>query len=492
MINQPGNSASDITVRRNVAVIGGGISGLVAAYKLASANRQLSVHIYEENDLFGGKVRTSPFAGKLVDEAADAFLARNPALVDLCKELGLASQLIPPTNLGPLLLSDNQLHALPSPSVMGVPTSLRSLFTSTALSKHGAARALLDLLPRTPKHNVDASVSTTTQSLGNEVTEKLIEPLIGGINAGRTNDLSALSTAPQIAALASGRNGLIRNARKAQKRASGDGPVFLAPGYGMSTLTNTLVSRLVELGVTLHARTTVNTLTRSIDGWALNTSSPTKVPPFDAVVFATPAFATASMLGDVDAHVAQQLNRIRYASVAMVRLAYKRKHVSHNLEASGYLSVPQQGRLFTAASFASSKWERLGIDDTTIFRLSAGRIDDDRATHMSDARLIAEATKELAFSVGASSAPIDADVIRWPNAFPQYDVGHSQLIRDIENDLARHPGLFLIGAATHGLGLASCAATATLGASQVLDHLGVKTHVDTASQAQKSVRSSRR
>lgn len=485
------------TVKRKIAIVGGGISGLVCAYKLAQATAQdpnTIIHVLEQSDSFGGKIRTSSFAGQLVDEGPDTFLARKPAVVDLCKELGIGDQLVSPSSLNPLLLSDDRLHPFPSPSVFGVPTSARELFKSSAISTGGALRAMADFFPRLRRGTTsawrpsqdqpttDVSVAHATKALGAEVSEKFIESLIGGINAGRIENLSALSTAPQIAALSRGRRGLIASARSTHEQVSDDGPVFLAPSFGMSTLTNSLVSRLVGMGVQLRNNLTVQSAASEGVGWILTTQAPGQQrsnETFDAIVFATPAYVTAGIVDGVDSGIARKLDKIEYASVAIVRLAYKRKHISHDLQASGYLSVPNQRHLFTAASFSSSKWEHLAKNNTVILRLSAGRIDDDRAMRMSDARLITEATKELAFNIGASNAPLEADVIRWPGSFPQYAVGHGQMMDEIENAASKHRGLFIIGAATYGLGIASCVASATLGANRLSEQFGLARMPDT-------------
>lgn len=420
-----------------VAVVGGGITGLVAAYEAAS--RGASVELYEAGPRLGGKLLTSAFCGRLVDEGPDAFLARVPHAVALCRELGLGDELVAPAAGRAYVWTRGALRPLPEGLVLGVPTDLAAVARSGILSGRGLARASLDLVLPRSRFGDDPSVAeVVTARFGREASERLVEPLVGGIHAGRTDQLSVASVAPQLAGAVAKSRSLLLGLRGVTP--SLDGPVFLAPRGGMQQLVDRLVERVHELGVDVRLNSPLSTL-----------------PVADRVVLAVPAPVAGRLLGSAP------LLEIAHASVVLVTLAYSDVDLP---EGSGFLVPRVDGWLMTACSFGSQKWPHWGGPGTAVLRLSAGRAGDNRAMAMSDAEVVAALRAELAESIGVRAEPVEVRVSRWVDGFPQYAPGHAARVAAIRAALARDlPHVRIAGSPVDGVGIPACIASARTAAA---------------------------
>jgi protoporphyrinogen/coproporphyrinogen III oxidase len=432
-----------------VAVVGGGIAGLAAAHELVQLGEE--VVLLEASDRLGGKIRTTPFAGRLLDEGPDAFLARVPWAVELAKELGLADDLVSPAKGSALVWAKGKLRPIPEGVVLGVPTGIPALARSGLVSPLGLARAGLDLvLPRRRgAGGGDRSVGELIRSrMGGEILELLVDPLLGGINAGDADRLSVAASAPQLADAAARHRSLILGLRGAPKPAPG--PVFYAHPQGMERLVDALVARLAG-----HADVRLGTPVERLEavgdgGYRLE---PADVEA-DAVVVTTPAFAAADLLAEAAPEGATALRAIDYSSVVLVSLALPSVP---DLDASGYLVPKREGRLTTAVSWSSSKWAHLGGDDRAVVRISAGRYGDERAVQMDDDAVVAALLAELREATGVRAEPSEVRVSRWPRAFPQYTPGHLDRVQEIERSVTNAlPGVHLAGAAYRGVGIPAC------------------------------------
>jgi protoporphyrinogen/coproporphyrinogen III oxidase len=415
-----------VTVR--VAVVGGGIAGMAAAWEARRLGHDVVLH--EAGSALGGKLRTSSFCGVPVDEGPDAFLARVPFAVDLCRELGLSDELVAPAEGRAYVWTRGRLRPLPPGLVLGVPTGLVGLARSGILSARGVLRAGLDVALPQSRFGDDPSVEqVVSMRFGREASERLVEPLVGGINAGVAARLSMASTAPQLAAAAARSRSLLLGLRGTA--GSLEGPVFSSLRGGMGVLARRLAAALGEAGVDVRLGSAVAT-----------------PPDADRVVVALPAGAAASLLG------IGELAAIPHASVALVTLAYRGTAPS----GSGFLVPRVDGRLMTACSFASNKWPHWSPGPgTMVLRVSAGRAGDDRAIAMSDDELVAALHEELVEALGLTSAPIEARVTRWVDGFPQYEPGHAARVARIEAALPSH--VRMAGAALYGVGIPACIAS---------------------------------
>jgi oxygen-dependent protoporphyrinogen oxidase len=458
----------------HVVVVGAGITGLTAAFTLVTSDPDVRVTVLEGSERVGGKVLTTPFAGHPVDCGADAFLARVPDVIQLCDELGIARMLTSPAARSALVWSQGSLHELPSGLVLGVPTDLDALAASGIVSPDGVARATRDL-ERTewpegppgsdPEGTHDESVGTLVRTrLGDEVFERLVSPLLSGVNAGDADQLSLAAGAAQLASAARRRPSLIAGLREQQQAALAAGadpaaPVFHGIPVGSQTLTDLLLGRLATAGAPVHLRCPASALepvTGGTGGWRLHT--PAGAVDADRVVLATPGPVTARLLESAVPDVAAEIGDLQYASVAMVTLAVHRSAVDHPLDASGFL-VAAADRLpfLTACSFASTKWAHLGDPELAILRVSAGRFGDRTALELSDDDLVVALGADLATTIGLAEPPVASRVTRWIDALPQYRPGHLSRVRDWRARLRTHaPGVVLGGAAYDGLGLPAC------------------------------------
>ncbi|MGI8757752.1 MAG: protoporphyrinogen oxidase [Acidimicrobiales bacterium] len=476
---------------RRFVVIGGGIAGLAAAHELLG-HPGVAVTVCEAGERLGGKVRTEDFAGVGLDLGPDAFLARRPEAVQLCRELGLDHELVAPATTTAYLWSRGRLRRLPEGLVLGVPTRLGALARSRVLSPLGVARAAVEpLLVGRPLAGDAALGAVVRRRLGNEVHHRLVDPLVGGINAGDTDRLSIEVAAPTLAAAARRRRSLVAGARAIAAAASGGGngaenatlvppersmagtagppaPVFLTLPGGLGRLVGALAERVAAGGGEARTSAAVSALQPTPDGRYL-VHTPSENLEADAVIVAIPAPASATLLAPHAPEVAATLAAIDYASVTLVALAFPPAAIRRPLDGSGFLVARGEGRLMTACSWASSKWPHLGPSGQVVLRVSAGRAGDERAGALDDGALVDRLRLELGEALGIDSPPGEVRVTRWHRAFPQYAPGHLVRMAAAEAALAEHlPGVALAGAALAGVGLPACIASGRSAAIRVV------------------------
>jgi len=454
-------------------VAGAGISGLAGALALREAG--FDVTVLEASARAGGKIRTSPFAGSPVDEGPDAFLARVPHAVDLCRRLGLGDDLVSPGTGQASLWIGDALRPIPAGLVLGVPADFEPLAASGLLSPDGLARAMAEPdLPGEPLTG-DVTIGELIRArYGPEVLERLVDPLLGGINAGRSEELSLDVGAAQLAAIARRSASLTVGLREQRAANPPDpsAPVFYAPRGGMNTLVDALVARLGALGVEIHFDAAVMAIERTngSGGYVVVTDGGERIDA-DRVLVTTPAFVAGPLLSPLSAAAGEHLAAVRYASVSLVTLAYDDKAVTRPLDGSGFLVPRTEGRLLTAGSIFSNKWPHVAPPATVVVRASAGRFGDERALEMSDDDLVAAVHDELSQVLGLDAAPREVRVSRFTHSFPQFPAGHLDRVAALESALAADaPGIALAGAHLRGVGIPACIGGATTAAA----HLAAK------------------
>ncbi|MFD0688774.1 protoporphyrinogen oxidase [Actinomadura fibrosa] len=463
----------------HAVVVGGGIAGLAAARVLARAG--VRVTVLEGSPRIGGKLRVSEIAGLPVDEGAESMLARRPEGLELVRELGRAGDLVNPGTTSSSILSRGALRPIPSGQVMGVPSDLRALAAAQVLSPAGLARVPLDrVLPETPR-GADVSVADFIGArVGREVVDRLVEPLLGGVYAGRAELLSFDSTLPAVAAAARTHRSLIAAVQAIRAAAPKDpGPVFASLPDGLGTLPDLVAGDIAAAGGTIRTDAMVRELRRRPDGWRL-TIGPARDPEAldaDAVVVAVPAAPAARLLEAEVPAAARELAGIESASMAIVTLAYQAGAFPRPPDGSGYLvpAVENEARAGSvkAVTFSSVKWPHLRERDPGLVavRCSIGRFGEERALQRSDDELKADAMAEMAAVCGVTELPVETRVTRWGGGLPQYNVGHADRVARVRAAVAGEPGLAVAGAAYDGLGIPACIASARAAAGRVLDHL---------------------
>jgi protoporphyrinogen/coproporphyrinogen III oxidase len=440
---------------REIAVVGGGVAGLTAAYDLHRAGH--SVHVLDAADRLGGKLHTAPFAGVELDTGPDSVLARVPFAVELFRQLDLDDEITPQPPGSAYIYSRGALRRIPEGNVLGVPTDLDALAASGVVSDEAVARAAEDLGRPDDRPEGDESVgSLIRRRLGDEILERLVDPLLGGINAGDSDRLSLAAGAPQIAAAARGHHASLIEALRAQRTAApapGDAPVFYTLRNGLGRLVEALVDRLD--GADLRTSTPASSIVRSVDRWAIAT--PTDTLEVDGVVLATPAFVSADLLAEVAPDAAGGLGEIDYSSVALVAMAFPDSAAGRPLDGTGFLVPRAEGLLLTACSWASTKWPHLARPGQFVVRASAGRFGDERAMEMDDDALVAAILADLRTTMDLQGEPSEVRVTRWHRSFPQYTPRHLDRVARIEVALAEAaPGIAIAGAAYRGVGIPAC------------------------------------
>lgn len=451
-----------------VAVVGGGITGLVAARALAQAGATVTVH---EPGPLGGKLQTTPFAGGVLDEAADAFLARVPEGVDLCRDLGLAGELVSPAARNAFVWVDGALRPLPKEQVLGVPTDLEELQSTGIVSAAGVRALRHDLADPLVAPDGDVAIGPLLRSrLGDEVVDRLVDPLVGGINAGAVDRLSLAATVPQLdAAVRSGETSLLEACRAQRARVSDPAaPVFFAPRGGMVSIVDALVADLEGRGARVR-RSAVVDLAASAGGRVELVAGDGGRRVVDAVVIAAPAGPAAGMLRSVSPRAATLLATIPYASVAMVSLAVDRHDVGRELDGSGFLVPRTEGLTITACSWVSSKWDHLGGDGAVWLRASVGRDGQTSALDLTDDELVSAVLADLSTTMSLRGAPQAVRVTRWDRSFPQYRPDHLVRVDAIDALLAEADGAVAVaGAALRGLGVPACIRQGRAAAARIL------------------------
>lgn len=473
-----------------IAVVGGGMAGLAAAWQLSqdlgpSGDGSPRVLVLEAGGRTGGKVRSAEFAGREVDVAADAFLARRPEATGLCTELGLGDALVAPGAAGASLWARGRLRMMPAGMNLGVPTRWWPLARSGILGPAGSARAALDLVRphrADPGATGDAAVgAVVTARLGHEVTERLVDPLVGGIHAGGVDDLSAEATFAPLLEADRNPGSLMRRLRLPDPPppdpSRPPAPVFWSLEGTTARLPAELTAALVARGVSVHTGVAVETLARrpaerpSGGTWELTLAGDASTVPgatgvadsartlaVDGVVLAVPAGQAASLLAAHAPRAAAILGDIGHSSVSVVTLAVPSAAVRARLVGTGFLvprtsTVGRHTALITGCTYLSRKWPGLARPGDELIRLSVGRYGDVRPDSLDDDELAAAAFDEASVILGIGGRPLESLVTRWHGAFPQYTPGHLGRSDQVERAVAELPGVAVAGSALRGVGI---------------------------------------
>jgi oxygen-dependent protoporphyrinogen oxidase len=457
-------------------VMGGGIAGLSAAY-YASKIPDTRVTLLESSDRWGGKITTDRVEfddGQFIIEGGpDTFLATKPWGVALCKELGLGDRLYGtnPHKKNTYVLNHNRLLPLPDGLAMMIPTNIEAILRSRLVSWFSKARMGLDFVLPARAINGDESLGAfVSRRLGREAYENLIEPLMSGIYAGDGDRLSLASTFPYLRDLELKYGSLARGALKMRaqsngKTVQGSRSAFLTPTTGLAEMVEKLVEYLTANGVQLRLKTKATRITNSELRYRVELDSRESMDA-DAVILATPAFASGALLASLDPSLSADLQSIPYASTATVSLAYRLADIPRDLDGYGYVIPRREGRRALACTWTSTKFPHRAPEGYALIRVFVGRAGQD--IPWSEAELLALATEELNLTLGISAQPLLHRVFLWEKAMPQYNLGHPEILKRIDSALERYPGLALAGNGYRGIGIPDCIHSGELAVQKIL------------------------
>lgn len=437
-----------------VAVVGGGVSGLTTAYRLAAAG--VDVSVFEASDRPGGKLGTVHVGDLQVEAGADSFVARKPWAVELCREIGLGDELVSPGASGAFLWTDRGLVAFPKDAPFGIPGDLGDVFRWPGLSRAGRRRAAQDLLRGKRKDGIEETLGgLLRRRLGDEATDLAVAPLLAGLSAGDVDRLSARATFPELLEWESSQGSLIRGSQ-ATMRAARRGipkPMFVKPRGGVQRLTDTLAA---SLGDRVLAGRPVGSLAEL--GHDVG-----------ATVLAVPAFEAGRLVRSAAPSTAGELHTISYASTGVVFLIYEDGTQAALPSGTGFV-VPRGRAPMTACTWLSSKWPDPAFGSRAVVRCYVGGIGDEALLDAADDELVDACARHLSALVDLPARARASAVVRWLRAMPQYEIGHVERVRKIRETLP--PGVFVVGSAYDGAGIPDCVRAAGETADQVLAHLG--------------------
>ena len=449
--------------------MGGGISGLSAAFELAT--RRLPFILLEASDRTGGLVRTERVNGFTIDSGADSMLAAKPAAVHLCEELGLGRRLMsstPPRTA--YVHARGRLYPLPSPSIFGIPTTPSGIAAYELLPEPArielAARAAesgLVFQHRSEQEGASASANTRSdvgdesvadfyrRHFGPETVSLVAQPLVGGIHAGDVERLSVAAVAPRLVSAARSSSLFTATASSAT---AGEGPgIFRALRGGMGELVAAIEGRLPPESV--RVLTSAKSVSRADGQWRVGTDE--GMLDARAVVVATPAHVAARLLERTDPVMAGLCAEVPYVSTVSIALAWPRESVGHRLAGSGFVVAHQHSHLrISACTWVSSKWEDRAPPGMVLFRAFLGGATDSSIFDETNDVLVAIATRDLSSVLRISGPPQLATVHRWRSAGAQHNVGHAARLERMTRRLDLLPGLFVAGSGFRSIGVPDC------------------------------------
>jgi oxygen-dependent protoporphyrinogen oxidase len=460
---------------RRVFVVGGGITGLAAAYRLSLAG--CDVTLLEASARCGGTLRTVNRDGFLLESGPDCFISEKPRGVELCRELGLESELVGTRseNRRSFIVKGGQLLPIPEGFYLIGPSKLRPFLASPLISWPAKWRALAEPLIRAHPATDESLASFVRRRLGVEVLRWLAQPLLAGIFAADPETLSLKATFPQFLEMEEKEGSVLVGLKKrghGVERASGARyQLFVALQTGMQRLADRLVERIGAQRIRTNAA--VRRLTRRNAGsgsWQIEFDNGECLEG-DAVCLALPAPACASLLQELDRDLAEALRTIPYSNSATINFAFKLDQIRHPMDGFGFVVPHAEKRATLACTFVHQKFAGRVPAGYALLRAFVGGALHPQITDLDDRALSTRVFEDLKAWLGISGAPLFTTIDRWPDAMPQYTVGHVRRILDLEERLLRFRGLQLAGNWLRGVGIPDCIASGERAAEQLMQYL---------------------
>ena len=468
-----------------VVIVGGGISGLSAAYFLEQQARkaglEISIHLMEQRARLGGVILTEQSGGFLVEGGPDSFLAQKPAAIELCRELGLGDQLLPSNDhrRKTYVWQGGKLKELPDGLMFVVPTKVWPIFRNDLFSLSGKLRlALSPLLASSQNRESDISVADyVRQRLGRQVLERLAEPMLAAVYGGDVDTLSARAVLPQLMALEEKYGSLWRGIYAARRERASNGGVrtksslFVTLRDGVGQLTAALEKQLKRTQISTQREIVKIGFLGGIGGIGFRVEWKEGAMEADAVILAAPAHATARLIRELDARLADQLAGIPYHSSLIVSLGFDEGEMGRELNGFGFLVPRSEGRALIACTWVNTKFSHRSAPGHLLLRCFLGGARNPSVLGENDSRILEITLRELAEIMGLRAQPKFVRIFRWEKCMPQYAVGHLRRLEEISSLVAGHPGLFLAGNGYRGIGIPDCIQSSAGAAAAAIQHL---------------------
>ena len=466
--------------KKRAIVIGGGITGLTTAYRLqreaAQRNIPLDVTLLEATGRVGGVIQTEHRDGFRIEHGPDAFISTKPAAKHLCEELGIADQFIG-TNLKvrrSFVVRKGTLHPVPEGFYMMAPGALKPFLKTPLFSWRGKLRMAFDLfIPRRERDIDEAVAHFVRRRLGTEAFTRMAQPMIGGIYTSDAENLSLKATFPRFLEMEKTHGSIIKALRAQKKQATEtsrdtSGPrysLFLSFKSGMQTLIDTLADRLAD---SIRLNTRVEHIQQAVNrtGWRVALSTGETLNS-ELLCIALPAVQTSALVQRISNPLATKLNEIPYASSATVNLAFRRTDIGHPLDGMGFVVPATENLSLIGCSFSSVKFEHRAPEDHILLRAFVG----EPTAKNAEADLIQLCQADLTPLLGIENPPLFATVSKHTQAMAQYQVGHQDVVADIERLTRELKGLALAGNGYHGIGIPDCIRSGENAAILLLDTL---------------------
>src|SRR5580700_8904667 len=465
---------------KRIAIIGGGISGLSAAFALEKrrqAGASLEYALFESSPRLGGVLVTERVDGCLVEAGPDSFLTEKPWASDLSREVGLGDQLVGSNDADRItyILAKGKLVVIPDGLMFMVPTKL----TPTMLSPLFSTRTKLSMTREFfhPPHVAERDESVASfvaRHYGPEMVDRLADPLLSGVYGGEAAQLSVRAVLPRFAEMEATYGSLGRAMLAARKRMGHASkisarPLFTSLKDGMQQLVDAIVSRLPASA--LNANTPVQRAERENGGWVISAGYASD--EFDAVIMAIPAYSAADLLSMTNEALASELRGIQFTSSVTVNLGYDRAVRASLPPGFGFLVPRSEGKRMLAATFVHNKFPHRAPDDRALVRCFLGGARGEQTLALPDDEILRIVREELDQILHLSAKPLFARVFKWRGAMAQYGVGHLERLQRIEGLRQKLPGLALAGNGYSGIGVPDCVRSGTTAVEETLRELGI-------------------
>ena len=462
-----------------IAIIGGGISGLSAAYRLERARREgadVSYTLFESSDRLGGVMRTERTEGCLIEAGPDSFLSEKQSAAELCRELGIADQLVGSNDAHrrTYILVKGRLVEMPDGLQFMVPTKLWPTITTPLFSLGTKLRMAREFFASPHTSNGDESAAAFVERhFGPEVVDRLADPLLAGVYGGSAERLSVRAVLPRFLDMEANYGSLSRAMLAAMKKrapaANGPRPIFTSMKDGMQQLVDAVAARLDGDSIRLGAR--IKAVGREDAGWIVLLQDST-AERFDRVIVATPAYVAGTLLRTVESRLANLLGATHYSSSLTVALGYARAGYdgrgAKREDGFGFLVPRSEGKRLLACTFVHNKFPHRAPEDRLLLRVFLGGAHDAEVLQIPDEEILRTVQVELRQILGLTAEPLFSRIYRWERSMAQYEVGHLERVAEVERLRATVPGLALAGNAYRGIGVPDCVRSGIDAATEVL------------------------